>query len=223
MIPLIRFRLAAYTRSHRLYQPLIALFVMLAVFYAVRTPAGMEPSAYADSAGLLIVVFAWAARSLLDTEPAAQRLISLTAAGSPRREVAAGLVAALAVNLGLTLIAVLTPLAYGFAAVPDAEVIAQGLAVHLLGLLSGTALGALTSRTIFPSPAASMLALFGGYLALLLLSATPAGRMLVPVMGWMRAAGEGALARELPSLAVPAVLWPALALAVYVRLRRTRP
>ncbi|MEV4184040.1 hypothetical protein AB0J28_21700, partial [Streptosporangium canum] len=81
MTTLVRFKLAAYARSHRLFQPLIGLFAMLAVFYSSAVPPGSELSSYADSAGLLVVVFAWAARGLLDTEPATQRLISMTAAG----------------------------------------------------------------------------------------------------------------------------------------------
>lgn len=62
MIPLVRFKLAAYAWSHRLFQPMIGLFAMLAVFYSTTVPAGKELSSYADSAGLLILVFAWAAR-----------------------------------------------------------------------------------------------------------------------------------------------------------------
>ncbi|MCG5219030.1 hypothetical protein [Streptosporangium sp. KLBMP 9127] len=220
---LVRFKLAAYARSHRLFQPAIGLLVMLGIFYAGRVPPGQELSAYADSAGLLIVVFAWAARSLLDTEPPAQRLISLTAAGGPGRELTAGLLACLAVNAGLAGLAVLAPLALGFAVVPGGEVIGQGIVLHLLGIAAGTALGALTSKPVFPSPAGSMLALFGGYVGLLLVSVTPAGPLLVPVIGWMRAAGDGTLGGALPSLAVPTVVWSGVAIAVYVRLRRTSP
>ncbi|GAA5062935.1 hypothetical protein HNP84_008039 [Thermocatellispora tengchongensis] len=217
------FKLAAYARSHRLFQPLIGLIVMLGIFYAVAVPAGAETSSYADSAGLLIVVFAWAARGLLDTEPAEQRLVSMTAAGSAGREVIAGLVAAAAVNAGLAAVAVGTPLLYGFAVTPGPAVILQGAALHALGALVGTALGALTSRPVFPSPATSMLALFGGYVGLLLLSATPAGRVLVPVLGWMRAAGDGTLTASFAAFAVPTVLWSAAALTAYALLRRTRP
>ncbi|MFD0886533.1 hypothetical protein ACFQ08_18465, partial [Streptosporangium algeriense] len=111
MIPLVRFKLAAYARSHRLLQPVIALFAMLAIFYSSPGPA-LE--GYSDSAALLIVVFAWAARSLLDTEPPTQRLITMTAAGNPGREVTSGLVAALTVNLGLAAIAIVAPLLIRF-------------------------------------------------------------------------------------------------------------
>ncbi|MDF5752730.1 hypothetical protein [Spongiactinospora sp. TRM90649] len=220
---LVRFKVAAYARSHRLLQPVFALVVMLGIFYAVRVPPGDEPSAYADSAGLLIVVFAWAARGLLDTEPDAQRIVSMTSAGGPGREVAAGLAACLAVNGGLAAIAVVTPLLIAFTGTPAGAVLAQGVALHLLGVAVGTALGALTSRPIMPSPGVSMLALFGGFLGLLLLSITPAGPLLVPVMRWMRAAADGTLSADLAGLAAPTLVWSAVALAGYSLLRRTRP
>lgn len=223
MIPLVRFKLAAYARSHRLFQPMIGLFAMLAVFYSTTVPAGKELSSYADSAGLLILVFAWAARGLLDTEPATQRLISMTAAGRPGREVGAGLLAALAVNLGMAAVAVVLPLGIGFAAMPAPGDLAQGIVLHLVGLSVGTALGALTSRPILPSPAVSMLVLFGGYLALLLISISPAGRFTVPIMPWMRAANAGTLGGALPALSAAALFWTVAGLAAYLRLRRTRP
>ncbi|MDP9860950.1 MULTISPECIES: hypothetical protein [Streptosporangium] len=223
MTPLVRFKLAAYARSHRLFQPIIGLLAMLAVFYSSTVPPGKELSSYADSAGLLILVFAWAARGLLDTEPATQRLISMTAAGRPGREVGAGLLAALIVNLAMAATAVAVPLAVGFAATPAPVDLVQGAVLHLLGLSVGTALGALTSRPILPSPAVSMLALFGGYLVLLLVSLTPAGRFTVPIMPWMRAANAGTLSGALLALAAAALFWSVAGMTVYVRLRRTRP
>ncbi|MET9066016.1 hypothetical protein [Streptosporangium sandarakinum] len=223
MTRLTRFKLSAYARSHRLFPPAIGLLLMLGIFYSTLTPPGKELSAYADSAGLLIVVFAWAARSLLDTEPAAQRLVSMTAAGGPGREIGAGLLAAFTVNLTFAAIAVATPLLHGFAATPAPGDVARGAVLHLLGLSAGMALGALTSHPIMPSPAASMLTLFGGYVALLLVSLTPVGRFTVPVMPWMRAANDGALDAVLLPVAAATLFWSAAGLAAYVRLRRTRP
>ncbi|GAA4218160.1 hypothetical protein FHR32_004685 [Streptosporangium album] len=220
---LVRFKLAAYTRSHRLFQPMIGLLVMLGVFFSAPVPPGKELSSYADSAGLLILVFAWATRGLLDTEPATQRLISMTAAGRPGRETGAGLLAALVVNLGMAAFAVVLPLVIGFTATPTAGDLAQGVVLHLLGLSVGTALGALTSRPILPSPAVSMLVLFGGYLVLLLVGITPVGRFTVPIMLWMRAANAGTLDGALPTLSAAALFWTAAGLVAYLRLRRTRP
>ncbi|GAA3039338.1 hypothetical protein [Streptosporangium longisporum] len=223
MIHLVRFKLAAYGRSHRLLQPTIGLFVMLVIFYSTLTPPGKELTAYADSAGLLILVFAWAARGLLDTEPSTQRLISMTAAGRPGREIGAGLLAALIVNLGLAAIAVGFPLLHGFAAMPAPADLARGVALHLLGLGTGTALGALTSRPVLASPAVSMLVLFGGYVALLLISLTPVGRLAVPIMPWMRAANAGVLDTVLLPVSAATLFWIAASLLLYARLRRLNP
>ncbi|MFI0422034.1 hypothetical protein [Spongiactinospora sp. 9N601] len=222
-VALIRFKLAAYTRSHRLLQPLFVLVLMLMIFYAVRAPADDAAGSYANSAGLLIVVFAWAARGLLDTEPDAQRVVSMAAAGGPRREIAAGLGACAAVNAGLAALAMIVPLLIGFQGVPPAAMIAQGVLLHLLAVATGIALGALTSRPIMPSPAASMLALFGGFAGLLLVSYTPVGAVLIPIMRWMRAANDGTLGADLPLLALPTLLWSAAGLVAYALLRRTRP
>ncbi|GIH90246.1 hypothetical protein ACFFMN_10415 [Planobispora siamensis] len=223
MIRLMRFKLAAYARSHRLLQPVIGLFTMMLIFYSSVIPDGKQLTSYADSAGLLIVVFAWAARGLLDTEPAAQRLISMTAAGGPRREIGAGLLAALTVNIGLAAIAITLPLIHGFASVPPAGDIARGVVLHLLGLGAGTALGALTSKPIMPSPATSMLVLFGGYVMLLLISLTPIGSFTVPVMPWMRAANAGTLDEILLPVTAATLLWSTAGALAYIRLRRTRP
>ncbi|MFF3443708.1 hypothetical protein [Streptosporangium sp. NPDC002721] len=223
MIHLVRFKLAAYARSHRLLQPMIGLFVMLTIFYSTLTPPGKELPAYADSAGLLILVFAWAARGLLDTEPPTQRLISMTAAGRPGREIGAGLLAALAVNLGLAAIAVGLPLLHGFAAMPAPADLTLGIVLHVLGVSAGTALGALTSRPILASPAVSMLALFGGYLALLLISLTPVGRLSVPIMPWMRAANAGLLDTVALPISAATLFWTAASLTLYARLRRLNP
>jgi hypothetical protein len=221
MIHLVRFKLSAYARSHRLFQPMIGLSAMLILFYSTLIPPGKELSSYADSAGLLILIFAWASRGLLDTEPPTQRLISMTAAGGPGREITAGLLGALAVNLGLAAIAL--PLIHGFAAMPTPTDLALGIALHVLSLSVGTALGALASSAILSSPAVSMLALFGGYVALLLISLTPVGRFSVPIVSWMRAANEGVLDGILPSLTAAALFWAAAGMVFYVRLRRTRP
>ncbi|MER7130945.1 hypothetical protein [Streptosporangium saharense] len=220
MIPLVRFKLAAYTRSHRLLQPVIALCAMLAIFYSSPGPA-LE--SYSDSAALLIIVFAWAAKSLLDTEPPTQRLISMTAAGNPRREVVSGLAAAFTVNLGLATVAVVAPLLIRFGSLPPPGDLARGVGLHLLGVCVGTALGALASAPILTSPATSLVVLFGGYVAMLLLSLTPIGGFLVPIMPWMRATNSGRLDEVLPQIAAATLLWSAAGVLAYLHLRRTRP
>ncbi|GII80504.1 hypothetical protein Sru01_54860 [Sphaerisporangium rufum] len=221
---LAAFKIAAYLRSHRVVQPFLGLLVVIIVLYSTRAPAGQELPAYADSAAMLVPVLAWAARGLLDAEPDVQRLISMTAAGRPGREVAAGLLAAGAVAGTLAALAVAVPLGIGFAAFPGPATIVGGLALHLLSLVAGVALGALTSRPILRDPATSALALLGGYAGVLLLGLVPVPWLTVPVLGWIRAAGRpDFLTAGLPGPAAITVVWCALALLAYTRLRRTRP
>jgi hypothetical protein len=223
-VSLVRFKIAAYVRSHRIIQPFVGLLAIMIVLYSSRVASGQELPSYADSAALLVPVFAWAARGLLDTEPDVQRLISITAAGRPGREVVSGLLASAVVGGGLAVLAFVAPLVIGFRAVPGTAVLISGLALHLLSLLTGTALGALASRPILPDPATSALTMLGGYVAILLVSLVPFAWLTVPLIGWMRAAGRPSfLSRSLPELSAITVFWCAVALATYIRLRRTRP
>ncbi|MEV6980672.1 hypothetical protein AB0M95_05350 [Sphaerisporangium sp. NPDC051017] len=221
---LVRFKTAAYLRSHRIVQPFVGLLAILIILYSTRVLAGHELSSYGDSAALLVPVFAWAARGLLDTEPDVQRLISVTASGRPGREVTAGLLASAAVNAVLACLAVLAPLGIGFAVTPGGAVVAGGLALHALSLLTGTALGALSSRPILRDQATSTLVMLGAYVAMLLISLAPVTWLTVPLISWMRDAGRPAfLTSALPGLAAITLAWCALAFLAYTYLRRTRP
>ncbi|GGL15453.1 hypothetical protein Sme01_70360 [Sphaerisporangium melleum] len=223
-LSLTYFKITAYLRSHRVILPFGGLLVVMAILYSVRVNVGQELPSYADSAALLVPVFAWAARGLLDAEPDVQRLLSITAVGRPGREVASGLLAAVALNAALALVALVVPLAIGFSATPGPQALLGGLALHLLSLLTGTAIGALTSRPILPDPAVAALTLLGGYAGILLLSLVPVTWLTVPIISWMRAAGQGDfLGRSLPGLAGATLFWCAVALFAYTRLRRTRP
>src|SRR5262245_23333411 len=205
MTALTRFRLLAYVRSHRAFQPLVGLLAVLAILYASRVPTGSELGALADSAGILLPVLAWAARGLLDNEPDEQRAIALSARGTG--EMYAGLAAAALFNTALVVIALVWPLLVGFEVRPSASVILAGVLLHLLAVLAGTALGALTSRPITPSPAVSTSVLIGAYLGTLALSTSRASWLSVPVMDWMRAAHHDELFTRLPALLAPSLLW----------------
>ncbi|MFC4591784.1 hypothetical protein [Sphaerisporangium corydalis] len=221
---LARFKFAGYLRSHRVIQPFVGLLGVMIILYSMRVPLGQELSSYADSAALLVPVFAWAARGLLDTEPDVQRLISSTAAGRPGREVAAGLIAAAAVNIVLAALALAIPLIIGFTAMPGAPVLLGGLVLQVFSLLTGTALGALASRPILRDPATSALTMLGAYAAILLVSLVPITWLTVPVIAWMRAAHTPAsLNQSLAGLSAITVFWCAAALLAYTYLRRTRP
>ncbi|MGI5491856.1 hypothetical protein [Microtetraspora malaysiensis] len=220
MIALTWFRLAAYVRSHRAFQPFFGLLILLAILYGYPIPAGAELGAMADSAAILIPVFAWAARGLLDNEPDEQRMMAITSVG--RREAVVGIIAAWIFNAGLAAVsfAVLT---LRLSARPEVAAVLAGVGLHLIAILVGTTLGALTSRPILGSPAASTLALLLGYLAVLLLSLSGLPWLTVPLMLWMREAHQGELLAHFPALAAWSLLWPLIGLAAYGRLRRTRP
>ncbi|TDD01896.1 hypothetical protein E1292_24830 [Nonomuraea deserti] len=216
MIALVAFRLAAYVRSHRVYQALLLALALLAILYGSRAPKGEETSVLTDGAVLIVPVLAWAARSLLDTEPDRQREMSAIQAGSRGKEVAAGLVAAFATCAGLAAIALGWALLLGVSATPPPGVLVAVIALHALAALAGTALGALTSRAIMRSPAVSITALLLGFLATLLLSTSPLYWLTVPLIPWMRAANAGDLLGRFPELAALSLVWCLIGLAGYV-------
>ncbi|NUW46719.1 hypothetical protein [Nonomuraea rhodomycinica] len=223
MIALVAFRVAAYVRSHRVFQAFLPILVMISIVYASRAPRGAEVAALTDSAVLVIPFLAWATRGLLDTEPDEQRAISATAVGGRLREVAAGLLAALVTCMAFAALTLGCGLALGLSATPSRGVVAAGVVVHALAVLAGVALGALTSRPVMPSPAYSVMALVAGFLMMLLVGASPAYWLTVPVTAWMKAAGAGRLVSELPGLAAISLAWCLAALALYGYLRRDRP
>ncbi|WP_188190805.1 hypothetical protein [Nonomuraea sp. SYSU D8015] len=222
MIALATFRLAAYVRSHRVYQAALLALAMLAILHGSRAPRGEEAGVLTDTAVLIIPILAWAARSLLDTEPDQQRELSAVTTGGRGRELAAGLMAAFTTCAGFAGMGLAASLLLGVSATPEPAVLVAGIALHALAALTGTALGALTSRAILPSPALSIMSLVLGFLLMLLLSASPLYWLTVPVVVWMRAANDGELIGRFPELAAVSLAWCLLALTLYAwrRLRR---
>jgi len=222
MIALAGYRVTAYVRSHRVYQALLLALALLTVLHGSRVPAGQEGSALADGAVLLVPVLAWAARSLLDTEPDRQREMSAVLVGGRGREVASGLIAAFAVCAAFAALAMGWALLLGVTQRPSDGILVAGAVLYVVSALTGTALGALTSRAVLPSPAVSIMALVFGYLAMLLLSAAGPAWLTVPLIGWMRAASLGELAGRLPELGPISLVWCAIGLAAYAWLRHHR-
>ncbi|MFC4013031.1 hypothetical protein ACFOY2_37795 [Nonomuraea purpurea] len=220
MIALAAFRLAAYIRSHRVYQALLLALVMIAVVHGSRAPKGAEASVLTDGAILIIPVLAWAARSLLDTEPDRQREMSAIQVGGRGREVAAGLAAAFATCAALAGLGLVWALLLGVSAFPSPGVLAAALFLYGLATLTGTALGALTSRAILNSPALSIMVLLLGFLMMLLISASALSWLTFPLIGWMKAANSGHLLDQFPYLASVSLAWCAIGLGAYVWLRR---
>jgi hypothetical protein len=229
MTAAIRFQLSGYARSTRALHPLLALALLLAIVFS--SPLGGTPAevrsgaltAFGDLAALYFPICAWAARGLLDTEPDAQRHIGVVALGR-WRAVACGLVTAFAFNVGLALIAAAYPFVEAVRSGVRTSQVLPATALLALSALAATALGALTSRAIIPSPGRSVLVLLGVYVADLLLGLGPLRALTVPMIEWMGAAGRGpsAFTHALPGFALRTLAWAALATALYARLRRTR-
>ncbi|MEV0825590.1 hypothetical protein [Nonomuraea rubra] len=222
MIALAGFRLVAYVRSHRVYQALLLTLALLAIVHGSRAPRGAEATVLVDGAVLLVPILAWAARSLLDTEPDRQREMSAIQAGGRGREVAAGLLAAFTACAVFAALGLLWALLLGITGSPPSGLLLAALALYVLSALAGTALGALTSRAVLPSPAISIMSLLLGFLGMLLLSSTSLYWLTVPLIPWMKAAnsGTGELLGAFPGLAAISLAWCLIGLAAYGRLRR---
>jgi hypothetical protein len=226
----IRFQLSGYIRSVRALHPVLALALLLAIVFS--SPLGGTPAqvrqgalnAVADLAVLIFPICAWAARGLLDTEPDAQRHVSAVAAGR-WRAIAAESAAAYVFSGVLALLAPIYPLAQAAGSGLDVQVVALSAALLLLSALAATALGALTSRAVLPSPGTSILVLLGVCAANLILGLTPLRLLTVPMIDWMRAASHGpaAFTHAFPFIALRTFTWACLASALYTWLRRTRP
>ncbi|MDN3356590.1 hypothetical protein QWU11_28670 [Actinomadura sp. DC4] len=214
----------------RALHPVLALALLLAIVFS--SPLGGTPAqirqgalnAVADLAALIFPICAWAARGLLDTEPDAQRHVSAVAAGR-WRALLAGSAAAYVFSAVLALAAPIYPLAEAAGSGLTFQVVALSVALLPLSALAATALGALTSRAVMPSPGSSILVLLGVCAANLILGLTPLRFLAVPMIEWMRAAGHGPtdFADAFPLIAARTLAWAAVAGALYTWLRRTRP
>jgi hypothetical protein len=220
MIALAAFRLAAYVRSHRVYQALLLILAMLAIVYGSRAPRGQELSVLIDGAVLIIPILAWAARSLLDTEPDRQREMSAITVGGRGKEVAAGLIASLVTCAAMAALALGWALLLGVSERPSGGVLATALLVNGIATLAGTALGALTSRAVLRSPAVSIMTLLLSFLLMLLVSSSPVYWLTIPLTVWMRAANTGHLFDQLPALSAISLTWCLAGIALYVWRRR---
>lgn len=222
MIALTVFRVAAYVRSHRVYQALLLLLVLVAIVYGSRAPKGAETSVLTDAVVLAIPILAWSSRSLLDTEPDQQRALSEISVGGRLRELGAGLLAALVTSLVLVALTLGWGLVLGVSATPAPGEFVAILALSGIAALAGVALGALTSRVILRSPAISIMALLLSFLVMLMISASPLYWLTIPVVAWMKSANSAELTTRLPELAAISLVWCLLGLACYAWLRRTR-
>jgi hypothetical protein len=230
MISAMRFQLSGYVRSVRALHPVLALALLLGIVFS--SPLGGTPAqvrqgaldAIADLAAMVFPICAWAARALLDTEPDAQRHISAVTLGR-WRAIGAGSAAAYVFSGVLALVAAVYPLAEAAGSGLGFQVAALSVALLPLSALAATALGALTSRAVLPSPGTSILVLLGVCAANLILGLTSLRVLTVPMIEWMRAAAHGpsAFAHAFPLVALRTLAWTIVAGGLYAWLRRTRP
>ncbi|MFI6521244.1 hypothetical protein ACIBF1_37220 [Spirillospora sp. NPDC050679] len=231
MIALARFQVAGYLRSLRVLQPLMVVLLIVALVLLQRPnhPDEQEllklaTGTLGDVAAFMFPIWAWAARALLDTQPDGQRDLSATAVRHRGAPIAAGLLAAYAVNLALGALALAVPLVYGALAGVETPALMAGVGLTLLVAASATALGAWTSRQVIPSPGTGLLVLLSALLAVLLLGLGPLSPLTVPMLDWIRAAHEGPVAftDAYGGIVLRLALWTALVGAGYVLVGRRR-
>lgn len=230
MISAMRFQLSGYVRSVRALHPVLALALLLGIVFS--SPLGGTPAqvrqgaldAIADLACMVFPICAWAARALLDTEPDAQRHISAVTQGR-WRAIGAGSAAAYVFSGVLALVAAVYPLVEAAGSGLGFQSAALSVALLPLSALAATALGALTSRAVLPSPGTSILVLLGACAVNLILGLTPLRALTVPMIEWMRAAAHGpsAFAHAFAPVALRTLAWTIVAGGLYAWLRRTRP
>ncbi|GHJ44688.1 hypothetical protein Cs7R123_20300 [Catellatospora sp. TT07R-123] len=223
MIALTRLRLLGFVRTGRAVAPLIAAAAALSILYGGGQARAAE--AYGVSALVLFPLLAWQTKILLDVEPDVQRRLAVVTVGSPRRELAAGLLAAGLAGLSTVALAMAAPWIAGALKPDDGSGTAIGLVAHLLALPPAVALGGLASRAVTRGAGNGAAVLVtGSVLAIVLgLKTSPMQWLVPPLM----AATRLTTAEDYPGSSVLAVLgqaalWSAAALWAYARLRRHR-
>ncbi|MGW0229004.1 hypothetical protein ACWDWO_11880 [Actinopolymorpha singaporensis] len=223
-LALTRMRLVAYVASQRAWPPWVAGLALVLGAHAGGRSAPNQ--AYAFSAALLFAVFGWQAKTVLDTEPDGQRLLSRAAVGSGTREVVAGLLAALAAAVPIVVIAVVVPYALGALRIrgPALPWLGFGVWIHLLAVLAGLGVGALASRVVVARIGWSALILVGAPVTVLVLGSRDAlpARVLVPPLVSAARLEPTADLGGLLTATLHATVWAAVLLAAYGTLRRTR-
>lgn len=220
------FQVAGYVRSGQVLFPLVLLGLIIAVQSGMPANPG---ASFADAAAFALPVFALTTHQLLGAEPDAQRAVTVRNAGSRWAYLAAGLLAALVVNLGFLLLSTASALrgplgGHVLVGGSLATTILVGLAVHVLTYLPGVALGALTTRTVTGDAPAEYVALAGGLLIAVLpgLASGPATWVGLPLFRLLRAANGHRLELAAPGIALHVAIWTAVVTTAYVLLRLRR-
>jgi hypothetical protein len=218
---LVRMRLTGFLRSGRVLPGLLGTLVVVGIIYGGGRSEAAE--AYGFSAVALFPVIAWQAKLILDTEPDVQRRLAVTAVGL-RREVVAGLLAACVVGLATVVFAMGLPWLMGGIEGPVGSGLTLGAWAHAASLVAAVGLGALASRPVTRSTLYGIAVLVtGSVLAIVLgLNGSVAPWLAPPLMAAARTLADRPDSASVAALTVQGVLWTAVVLAIYARLRRTR-
>ncbi|MCX2185143.1 ABC transporter [Streptomyces sp. SKN60] len=214
MSALLRYQAALLLRSQRWLAP----FLLYAAFVGVGIQAG-EPvlGALGYAVAGLVPVAAWAVRICLDQEPPAARTVIAAAAGRARAHLAAVLTATGAVLLvGVTAVLAVTGMSDHRLAGPLPAAVAGVLGATVC-VLTGTAIGALTTRPLIRARGWSLTALLLASLLGLVATGSPAASAVSSLVAastsgavpypWPALAGAVALTAAAVTLACRATAW----------------
>jgi hypothetical protein len=146
MKALIGYELATLARSQRWVGPFVTYLGLLAFVYA--SEAGPAVVAYGVTGYALFVISAWLTTATLSAENEIVRQVTATTAGSQRRVQVAALLASVAGSSVLAVAAVGWAVVANRANTWEARAVLGGLALHLVFVLLGTALGAVFGRPL---------------------------------------------------------------------------
>ena len=229
MTALVWMRLRGYAMTGRALAPLLAGLVVLGILYGGgRAQAG---EAYGVSAVMLLPVLALQTKMLLDIEPDVQRRLAGVALGSQLREVACGLVAAVAAAVPVVSLALVVPWMLNGISGPQrpgdpslGSGIALGLWAHLLLIPPAVAIGAWASRAVTRTAGSGVAVLAAGTVAVLVLglNGSPAPWLVPPAMAVARHAAVGGTWLALIGISLWALVWTGGVVAGYVAVRRVR-
>jgi hypothetical protein len=228
MTALIRLRLAGLTRTGRAIAPILGGLVIIGVIYGGGQASAVE--AYGFAAIVIFPVLAWMTKILLDVEPDTQRQLSVVLLGSWRREILAGLVAAIIASLPVVALSLVMPWLVGGVTLGKGgpsvlPALLFGLWAHLVAIPPAVALGALASRAIAVTAGRAAAVLAAGVILVLVLGipGSPVPWLAPPLLS---VAKMLAAVHVRAALMVPftgwALLWAAVVIAGYSWMRRTR-
>ncbi|WP_370415468.1 ABC transporter [Streptomyces fradiae] len=214
MSALLRYQAALLLRSQRWLAP----FLLYAAFVGVGIQAG-EPvlGALGYAVAGLVPVAAWAVRICLNQEPPAARTVIAAASGRARAHLAAVLTAAGATFLvGVTAVLAVTGMSDHRVVAPLPAAVA-GIVGATVCVLTGTAIGALTTRPLIRARGWSLTTLLLASLLGLVTTGSPAASAVSSLVAastpgavpypWPALAGAVALTAAAVTLACKATAW----------------